>query len=386
MDVATKHLKLRKCRDGYYRTAWVDETGGRHGRSFGTERNAAYNQFAEFHGRWRADWHVRNPDAPAPVSVRQLWERFAAWARDHYRGPDGRPTGEAANLADAVRELLDLYGDTEARSFGPRALQIVREAMIAAGLSRGTINARVGRIRRVVRWAVAEELVPAEVLAGLAAVLPLQPGRSAAREAEPVRAVPDQHVWAVCELLPPSLRAMVTAHYWMGCRPQDICGLRPRDLDQSGRVWVYRPDRHKTAWRGLRRTIWIGPRAQEALGPYLTLRLDACVFSPRLALTERYGACETHRHQPVADPRTHRRVGDRWTTKAYAQAIADACEAAGVPRWSPNQLRHNALSRIRRQFGRDAARLVAGHTDARTTDIYTEEEWQRVTRIAEEVG
>ncbi len=384
--MATQHLTLRRCSDGYWRTSWVDDQGGRHGRSFGRARVAALNDFAEFHSRWKADFHVRNPDAAAPVSVRDLWERFEAWGRGHYVHPDGRPTGELVQCAAAVRELLAGYGDAPARSVGPLVLQEIRQRMVAADLARTTVNARLNRIRRVFRWGVSQELVPAAVLTALESVLPLQQGRDGVREAEPVRAVPDAHVWAVCAVLPASLRAMVEVQYWSGCRPQDVCRLRPCDLDLSGAVWIYAPTAHKTSWRGLRRTICLGPHAQEALRPYLSRALTAWCFSPREAVTQRNAARELHRHQAVAEPITGRRVGDQWTTQSYGRAIAYACEEAAVPRWSPNQLRHNALSRIRRQFGREAARLVGGHTDARVTDVYTEQEWQRVREIAEEVG
>jgi hypothetical protein len=44
------------------------------------------------------------------------------------------------------------------------ALKAVRERMIAAGLCRSTINANVGRVRRMFRWAVAEEHLPVAVV------------------------------------------------------------------------------------------------------------------------------------------------------------------------------------------------------------------------------
>ena len=51
-------------------------------------------------------------------------------------------------------------------------------------------NQRIGRIRRVFRWAVEQELVPPSVYQGLLAVRGLQRGRSKARETEPVKRVP----------------------------------------------------------------------------------------------------------------------------------------------------------------------------------------------------
>jgi hypothetical protein len=42
--------------------------------------------------------------------------------------------------------------------------------MIDAGLSRTTINARLGKIRRMFKWAIGEELIPAVIYEGWRAV------------------------------------------------------------------------------------------------------------------------------------------------------------------------------------------------------------------------
>jgi site-specific recombinase XerD len=41
-------------------------------------------------------------------------------------------------------------------------------------------------------------------------------------------------------------------------------------------------------------------------------------------------------------------------------------------RWHPNQLRHNAATRLRREFGLDVARAVLGHSSPAVTAIYAE--------------
>jgi hypothetical protein len=74
--------------------------------------------------------------------------------------------------------------------FRPLALRNVRDAMIRAGRCRTVINKDVHRIRAIFRWAVAEELVPAEQRQALKAVEPLREGRTMAKEAEKVEPVP----------------------------------------------------------------------------------------------------------------------------------------------------------------------------------------------------
>ena len=50
--------------------------------------------------------------------------------------------------------------------------------MIKQGLARGVVNHRISRIKRMFKWAVAEELVPSAVFHGLQAVSGLRYGRS----------------------------------------------------------------------------------------------------------------------------------------------------------------------------------------------------------------
>lgn len=63
-----------------------------------------------------------------------------------------------------------------------------------------------------------------------------------------------------------------------------------------------------------------------------------------------------------------------------------ACEKAGVPKWIPGQLRHNAGTTIRRKYGLEAARLILGHQSMATTEIYAEQDMAKATRIVEEMG
>src|SRR5262249_18489026 len=55
--------------------------------------------------------------APADVTVSEVVLAFWRHAEQHYRRPDGTPTGELDNLRDALRPLKALYGHTPARDF-----------------------------------------------------------------------------------------------------------------------------------------------------------------------------------------------------------------------------------------------------------------------------
>src|SRR5579872_56647 len=61
------------------------------------------------------------------------------------------------------------------------------------------------------------------------------------------------------------VRGLVKFQWLTGCRPGEACRLRRCDIEMGGTVWLYKPKKHKTAWRGKSRTVVIGPKAQELL-------------------------------------------------------------------------------------------------------------------------
>src|SRR6185503_19941179 len=119
------------------------------------------------------------------------------------------PTSEQDCIRSALRPLRRLYGHTLAGKFGPVALKAVRHAMIDAGMSRLTINKNVGRIRRLFRWAAAEELLPATIYHALATLPGLQRDRCTAKESEPIGPVADSVVDATLAYLGPVVADMV---------------------------------------------------------------------------------------------------------------------------------------------------------------------------------
>jgi integrase len=57
-----------------------------------------------------------------------------------------------------------------------------------------------------------------------------------------------------------------------------------------------------------------------------------------------------------------------------------------IPHWSPNRLRHNAATRIRKEFGLDVARAVLGHTSPAVTAIYAEVDGARASEAMAMIG
>lgn len=289
--------------------------------------------------------------------------------------------------------MRELYGLTPAAEFGPLELEAVRDAMVRAGLARTTINARVNKVRRAFRWAVAKGLVAPDVLQALQAVEGLKKGRTVAREPEAVAPVPLEHVEATLPHLPRAVAAVVRLQLLTGCRPEEVQLMRGCDLTPGEPTWEYRPHRHKGKWRGQRRVIPLGPRAQSIVREFLKPDPEAYLFSPRDAVAEvraRRAAARKTKRTPSEQARRRKArppaAGDRYARVSYGQAVRRACARAGVPLWSPNQLRHAAATRIRSRFGLEAAQVVLGHEKADTTQIYAERDLERAREVMAAVG
>ena len=74
------------------------------------------------------------------------------------------------------------------------------------------------------------------------------------------------------------------------------------------------------------------------------------------------------------------------TTGAYDQAIRKACKRAGVTSWAPNRLRHNAATRLRKEYGAEIARIILGHANLSTTEIYAERDIESAARAMARFG
>jgi hypothetical protein len=95
-------------------------------------------------------------DPGAPLRINGLILQYFRFAKSYYV-KDGARTDEVAGIRAALRRLRKLYGRRGVDEFGPKAFKIVREAMVQEGLSRKYIGDSMARIRRMFRWAVAEE-------------------------------------------------------------------------------------------------------------------------------------------------------------------------------------------------------------------------------------
>jgi integrase len=342
--------------------------------------------------RVTAEWLARGRRAPAKAD-----ESGDLLVKELILGYHGHLAATSPEIADKVKQALrivrEMYGATPAARFGPIAFKAIRLKMIEAGLAITTIRDRMGVIRRMVAWGVENEMLPADALQRIKAVSGLRVGRDNVKPSRKVKPAPQGDIEAILPHLGAVVRAMVELQALTGMRPQEVRLIRTGWIDRSGELWIYRPIRHKTADLGKVREIPLGPRAQEVLMPWLKADPDAPLFSPaesRAAVLKDQRARRKTKVQPSQRDRRKknpkRRPGATYTRDSYKQAVERGCGKAGVPIFRPNQIRHAFATRIRREYGLEAAQILLGHSKADVTQIYAERNLALAAEIARKIG
>ncbi|MDD3470599.1 MAG: site-specific integrase, partial [Thermoguttaceae bacterium] len=260
---------------------------------------------------------------------------------------------------------------------------LIRE-MISHGWALRTINVRIGFIKQFFKYALDCDLVTAEQFFKIKSVPRIR--RDDIR-VKPERVVPPVEVDVVQRTLPyfsPMVADMVTVQLHSGMRAGELCRLNWAEIDRSGTVWMYRPEKHKTANKGKKRAIPLGPVCRAVLEQYeSSAAAGGFVFNPQDI---------ERRASAVRKPRTTNRT-DHYNSDRYTREIrggVDAAIRAGAittgERWASHQLRHRAGTDARAKFGIDAAQLLLGHSDVRTSERYALPDESKVLEFAEMLG
>lgn len=371
---------------------------------------------------------VNGDQVAAEPTVVEILAAFWTYCKGYYR-KNGRPTNEQDAFRLVIRDIRDLYAEIPASDFGPKALKAVRQKWIDRGQCRSTINKNMRRLTRIFKWAVSEELIPATVHQALATVPGLKRGRCDVPEAEPILPVELTVVEKTMKFMSPVVRDMVRIQLLTGMRPGEVCLMRICDVDRTQDIWEYCPMEHKTEHHSRKRIVFIGPEAQGILSRYMSTGGEAFCFSPQEAMSHFWEEKRKKRTTPLScgnRPGTNRKLCPkkkprvRYSPDSYRRAIHRACDCAfSLPeelarkpkeskqqwlerltanqklavekwrsdnRWSPNQLRHTAATKIRKQFGLEGAQVILGHAMAEVTQVYAERDADKARDIARRIG
>jgi integrase len=226
----------------------------------------------------------------------------------------------------------------------------------AAVWCRNVLNRQLTRVKTVLKRAVEEELIPGQVYQDCRAVRALPPGSPGVRETQPVSAADPAALSAVLPHCPIPVAGMLAVQSLTGMRSCEVRLMRPCDLDRTGEVWTYVVHGGgKTARRGHRRCVAIGPRAQAVLAPFLA----------------RCPSPESYLFRPEDAPQSRgRKRNPCYSDTGYCLAVARACLKAGVPRLFPYQLRHRWRNLVLAEGGVAGALASLGQKSTRALDQY----------------
>ena len=213
-------------------------------------------------------------------TVGQLVKIYLEHVDKYYRDISGKQTREVLNIRYSVKTLISIHSSTELESFGPLKLLDVREEMIAERIVRKTINQRIGRIKRMFKWAVTRQYVSPVIYQAIDAIEGLRRGRTTAKEGQKVKPVDESHVYAVLPYTTPVIATMIEMQLLTGMRPGELVQMKPADIDRSTNPWHYYPEKHKNEYRGHDRIVPLGPKCQELITPFLLRDPQKCCFSP----------------------------------------------------------------------------------------------------------
>ena len=332
-------------------------------------------------GEWLANGRIL-PESKSskPTKISDLMFAYWKFAKGFYV-KRGKPTGEIPPLKSAIRTFRKVYGKTNVSDFGPLMLIAYQNSLVESGICRKYVNQQIGRIKRIFKWGVSRELVPVGVFQAINTVAGLRKGKTAAKDYAPVQAVPDGVMKATLKhVVYEPVKAMIQFQRLVGCRPGELFIMRPMDIDRTGGghtgVWIYIPESHKTEHHHQSRVVVIGPKAQKILAPYLLKEASELCFQ--------------------------RRKGEAFKRVHYSQHIHRACRKAFPPpegtegkalkvwesehHWTPNQLRHATATVVRKESGLEAAQVIAGHANAKTTEIYAERDLSKAAEVMAKIG
>jgi len=97
------------------------------------------------------------------------------------------------------------------------------------GWARPTVNKHCGRVKRIVRWGVENEILPADRWEAFRAVKGLTAGHTTAPEPEPIGPVDEADYRAALPFVRPQARGLLQLLAVTGMRPGEACRIRPCD-------------------------------------------------------------------------------------------------------------------------------------------------------------
>ncbi len=330
----------------------------------------AVKRFEDLRALWQVDPRAHLEDSPYLISI---------WC-DWLESPQA-PTKRPANT-DRVERLL--FGTEEE----PGPYEQCRAADFTAGefldwqttlCNFGYSAWVIGQCRRTLldlfAWAAIKGKVDETQPAMLALVKPPTQGTEAGqvRPAKVQTPVSESDFRAALPFLLPASRAACELIWLTASRPSEVLTLLGADVVRTGNIltakkqefelpsgmWAAVRTNHKMARKGFDRVLFFGKRSQAVL--------KALEMKP-----ERFLFLSKRRR-----PYNHNSLGN---------ALERACKRAGVPVFTPYQIRHGAAVAALREFSEPEVGVWMGHKSRGVTGRYAGTDLKTAAKVAATMG
>jgi integrase len=258
--------------------------------------------------------------AAAPPTIGHLATRWLEYCRQTYRRADGKATGEVG-ICQQAASLLMPFADQPIDEFSRAHLISIRDQLVATGLSRSTIKHYISRIVRMFKFGSDREWINSEHILRLEKIPNMRGDQGRAKKV--VRGIPRSHLFKLFRELPTGWKKVFLFHILTAQRVETALSVTADQIDQKRCPWQYVPRQHKGLAKGLDLTILVGPRARAVIKPLMLAK--SFLFPGRSAV-----------------PGTIYRGPRQYS--GYAAAMERACVRAGIPHYTPRQVRHTAAT------------------------------------------
>lgn len=420
-----KTPKLRICREKYFCTDVYLPNGKRTTVGFGTTDDRTEGEIYAAFGKWldlftqqpQKVLSFKNPyDAieqiinPSQViTVGQLVDKYLAYADKSTRPTRSDKEHPDLYFIKRVQEFLKPYHSWPVSDFGPDELLDVQNVLIKyeyvhgkriKRYTRGGVNTVIKWIRRTWKWGMGRQLITPEQVQGLEEVRPLKMGDTESPDNHKRVRVTEKEFQKVVNEVSSVVGDMLQLIWYTAMRPYEVCDMRPFDiLCDDPDCWLYIPGRdqtpvgkHKTTRFERVKVIPLTQECQEILSSRISnFKSKEYIFSPKEAMQEFLEKKSTNRKTPLDygnKPGTNRKKhpmiapSEKYDHHALRNACKRGCVRAGVELFVPYDLRRTKATGTRAILGKEAAKVLLGHTKTDTTDIYLLEEVQEAMKVA----
>ena len=232
-------------------------------------------------------------------------------------------------------------------------------------------------IKSAWRWGLGRRVVKIESVEVLKEVKLLKTGQDNVHENHRRGTITEKEFRKVLAKANSVARDMLSLIWLTAMRPYEVCDMRPYDiLTDDKKCWLYIPGRdqssvgdHKTSRFDRIKVIPLTKAAQKVLKPRIKdFESKDYIFKPEEAVKDL--------------ERLTVKTKDKYNHNTLCRACKRACERAKVKVFVPYDLRRTVATGTRALLGKEAARVLLGHTKTDTTDIYLLEEVQEAIKVA----